>query len=69
MVWSLIELHSAMICASAPAVKGIVTAGLNRLLVKLGRKKKESYSNDEFVQYGKDDLEKTSDISVSVKTV
>jgi hypothetical protein len=58
-----------MICASAPAVKGIVTAGLNRLLVKLGRKKKEPYSDDEFIQYGKNDPEKTSGIFVSMKTV
>jgi hypothetical protein len=70
MVASLIELHSALICASAPAIKGSVVIALNWVLRKFGRKEKDfSFSDDEFVTYPKGDLEKKGVVSVKVTTV
>jgi hypothetical protein len=58
-----------MICASAPAVKGIFVAGLNRLLGKFGKKRREpSFPDHEFVGYARNDIEKISPI-VSVQSV
>ena len=70
MVWSLLELHSAIICASAPAVKGSVLVALNWILKKLGRREKPVlFGDDDYKGYPKDDLEKKGGISVEVKTV
>jgi len=70
MVASLIELHSALICASAPAIKGSFVIALNWALKKFGRREKGfSFSEDEFVTYPKGDLEKKGEVSIEVTSV
>lgn len=69
LVWSQLELHIALICACAPAVKGIIVAAVQNVSKKLGKVKKEPFSyNHGYVEYDKSDLEKSA-ISVSVATV
>lgn len=64
-----------MICASAPAIKGITVAAVRKVAEKLGKVKKEPFQDQDGcvdVDYvkgeGEGDLEK-SVISVSVSTV